>query len=138
MTLKISEKANPNYLAKVIQLKNIRKHSNADKLQVTTIDGNNVITGLDAQEGQLYIYFPLECSINKEYLSFSNSFRESSLNEDKEAKGFFEHHGRVRAINLRGEKSCGYIAPAKNINNWLQERKHGFIITEKHIDTEFD
>lgn len=138
MTFKISEKANPNYLAKVIQLKNIRKHSNADKLQVTTIDGNNVITGLEAQEGQLYVYFPLECSINKEYLSFSNSFRESSLNLDKEAKGFFEHHGRVRAINLRGEKSCGYIVPAKNINTWLQERKHSFTITEEHSDTEFD
>lgn len=103
MTFKISEKANVNYLAKVVQLKNLRKHPNADRLQVTTIDGNNVITGLDAQEGNLYVYFPLECSINRDYISFTNSFRDSQLNQNKEAKGFFEEKGRVRAINLRGK-----------------------------------
>jgi hypothetical protein len=138
MTLKISEKANLNYLAKVVKLKNLRKHSNADRLQVTTIDGNNVITGLEAKEGDLYVYFPLECSINKDFLAFTNSFQESSLNEDKEAKGFFTSKGRVRAINLRSEKSSGYIVPAHSINKWLTERQHKFIIADEHVDTDFD
>lgn len=138
MTFKISEKANVNYLAKVVQLKNLRKHPNADRLQVTTIDGNNVITGLDAQEGNLYVYFPLECSINRDYISFTNGFRDSQLNQNKEAKGFFEEKGRVRAINLRGEKSCGYIVPVHTVNEWLKSQTKDFIITEEHSDTEFD
>jgi hypothetical protein len=138
MTLKISEKANPNYLAKVVKLKNLRKHSNADRLQVTTIDGNNVITGLEAKEGDFYVYFPLECSINNDFLAYTNSFQESSLNEDKEAKGFFNSKGRVRAINLRSEKSSGYIVPAHSINKWLLERKNNFIIADEHDDIEFD
>lgn len=80
MTLKISEKANPNYLAKVVRLINLRKHSNADKLQVITIDGNNVITGLEASDGDVYVYFPLEAAINKDFLSYSNSFEDKTLN----------------------------------------------------------
>jgi hypothetical protein len=138
MTLKISEKANPNYLAKVVKLKNLRKHSNADRLQVTTIDGNNVITGLDAKEDDLYVYFPLECSINKDFLAFTNSFQESALNADTETKGFFNSKGRVRAINLRKEKSSGYIVPTKSIETWLVSRSNDFAITEELADTEFD
>lgn len=137
MTLKISEKANPNYLAKVVSLKNIRKHSNADKLQITTIDGNNIILGLDAKDGDLYVYFSLESSINSSFLSFTNGFRDSNLNRDKTAIGFFEPHGRVRAIKLRGEKSCGYVCPVKNINEWLEEFTD-FKITDLHVDVEFD
>jgi hypothetical protein len=138
MKLKLSEKANPNYLAKIVQLNNIRKHSNADRLQVTTIDGNNVMTGLEAKEGDIYVYFPLECAINKEFLSFSNSFQESELNANKEVKGFFNSKGRVRAINLRGEKSCGYIVPKRSIETWLESIGQPFIIDEESVNTEFD
>lgn len=31
--LTTSKEANPNYLAKVVQLKNLQKHPNADRLQ---------------------------------------------------------------------------------------------------------
>ena len=98
-----------NYRAKIVQLKNIRKHSNADKLQCVTIDFQTVITGMNAKEGDIYIYFPLECAINKEYLSWSNSFSSPDMNEDKTKKGFFDKNGRVRAVRLRGEPSQGYI-----------------------------
>jgi hypothetical protein len=134
MTLSISQNANPNYLAKVVRISNLRKHSNADRLQVTTIDGNNVITGLDAKEGSFYVYFPLESAINKEYLSWSNSFEDKLLNKDTEVKGFFNHHGRVRAIRLRGERSEGYIVPISSINNWL----NAAVIEEVHENVEFD
>ena len=118
--MKLSIKSdNKNYLARVVELKNIRKHSNADKLQCVAIQGNNVITGLNAKENDIYIYFPLECAINKEYLSWSNSFESKELNADVNAKGFFGKHGRVKAISLRGEKSEGYIVPISNILNWL-------------------
>lgn len=138
MTLKISEKANRNYLAKVIKIENLRKHSNADRLQITTIDGNNVITGLNAREGMLYVYFPLECAVNKEYLAYSNSFSDNNLNKDKEIKGYFPSTGRVRATRLRGEKSEGYIVPASDITNWLETQNKSFEITEEHVNQEFD
>jgi len=139
MSISISKTANVNYLAKVVKLNNIRKHENADRLLCVAIDGNNVITGLTATEGQLYIYFPLESSINSEYLSWSNSYEKKELNQDPEVKGFFGHSGRVRAIRLRGERSEGYIVPVDTISSWVYETTgNDFVFTENDVETEFD
>jgi len=117
--ISISKEANKNYLAKIVELKNLKKHENADRLQVATVDFQNVITGLDAKDGDLYVFFPLESQINKEFLAYTNSFRHSELNVDKEKVGFFEDKGRVKAMKLRGEKSMGYIVPIQEVENWL-------------------
>jgi len=108
-----------NYRAKIVKLEGLRKHSNADKLQVATIDFNNVITGLEAKDGDIYVYFPLECAINKDFLAWSNSFEEKTLNADVTQRGFFNKHGRVRAVKLRGEPSQGYIIPVVLLADWL-------------------
>ena len=141
---KISPDANINYLAKIVKIENIRKHSNADKLYCTTIDGNNLITGVDTKVGDVVVYFPLECSINLEYLSWSNSFKEKTMNKDPEATpGFFEKYGRVKALRLRGEKSEGYIVPLRDIEKWLNEKSNllpgqGFFFCDNVIGQEFD
>ena len=116
--LEISKTANKNYLCKVVKLENLKKHSNADRLQVATIDFQDVITGMDAKEGDIYVYFPVECKINKDFLSYTNSFRDKNLNEDKEKTGFFEENCRVKAVKLRGEKSMGYIVPSQKVSAW--------------------
>lgn len=135
MKISISPKANPNYLAKVVKLTNLRPHPNADRLQITTIDGNNVITGLNAQVDDLYVYFPLESVINKEYLAHGNSFEDKTLNDNKEVKGFFHKTGRVRACRLRSIPSEGYIAPVDSIYQWLN---NGFTFSDDDIGKEFD
>jgi len=109
-----------NYRAKIVKLEGLRKHSNADKLQVATIDFNNVITGLEAKDGDIYVYFPLECAINKDFLAWSNSFEEKTLNADVTQRGFFNKHGRVRAVKLRGEPTQGYIIPVTILEDWLE------------------
>ena len=106
-----SKDHNPNYLATFVALKNVRKHPNADRLQVTTIYANNIITGLDAKEDAVYIYFPIESAICREFLSYTNSFEDSTLNNNQTVKGFFDKNGRVRAMTLRGQKSEGYVVP---------------------------
>jgi hypothetical protein len=136
--LKISKKAHLNYLARVVKLNNLRKHSNADRLQVETIDGNNVITGLNAMNGMLYVYFPLESVINKHFLSYTNSFVDMTLNFDTGVKGYFNITGRVRATRLRGERSEGYIVPVNDISNWLKTIDVDFDFTEEMVGTEFD
>ena len=47
------------YVGYVTVLKNVRKHSNADRLQVGECFGNQVIVSLDYKEGQMGIYFPV-------------------------------------------------------------------------------
>lgn len=125
-----------NYTARVVKLPAPRPHPNANKLQLVTLAGDTVITGMDAKEGATYIYFPVECSINRDYLHWSNSFASANLNADVEKKGFFSDSGRVKAIRLRGMPSQGYIVPASNIADWLKSR--GVAVSEFPIGAEFD
>jgi len=131
----ISKEANPNYLCKIIKIDNIRKHNNADKLQIVTVDFQDVVTGMDAKQGDVYVYFPVECKINKNFLSFTNSFRNKELNADKEKAGFFEENCRVKAVKLRGEKSMGYLVPANEVESFNELNKNTLI---EYINEEFD
>ncbi len=136
---KISEKSNPNYLAQVVRLDNIVPHPNADRLQIAVIQGNSVIVSLDAKEGDIYVYFPLECAINKEFLSWGNSFSDKSINSDKEVSGFFNSKGRVRAVKLRSVPSMGYALPFDKFCNWLKEKTGKSVdFKEDLINKEFD
>lgn len=128
---------NSNYLAQVISLPTLRKHSNADKLQCFNWQGNNIITGLSASEGQIYIYIPVEAAINKEYLSWSNSFSNETTNKDGKTKGFFDKHGRVKCLKLRGEISSGYVIPIKDVENFFAD-KGIHVNFSDYIGQEFD
>jgi len=134
-----SENHNPNYLASIVKLSGLRKHQNADKLQCVSLFGNNVITGMTAKDGDLYVYFPLECAISTEFLKYTNSFREPTMNADTTAKGFFEYHGRVRALRLRNERSEGYMVPVSQLEAFAKDVLNQKIsITEKDVGSDFD
>lgn len=125
---------NSNYLAKVVVLGKVWKHPNADKLSLTSVDNSLVIVGNYAKEGDTYVYFPLECAINKTFLASNNSFADSTLNSNKEAKGFFRDTGRVRAVKLRGILSEGYLVPASVFFNWVGYTEE----VSKFVGKEFD
>jgi hypothetical protein len=136
---KISPNANSNYLAQFVKLKEVRKHPNADRLQLTTIQGNTVIVSMDAKEGDEYVFFPLESALNKEFLSWSNSFSDKLLNSNQEVTGFFNNKGRVRAVKLRGTPSEGYAIPLKTLVNWLRVKLNKEIVfRDNYIGMEFD
>ena len=139
--LEISKNANSNYLCKIVELKNLRKHENADRLQIATIDFQDVITGLDATEGDIYVYFPVECKINPSFLAHTSSYRDSQLNHDQEKAGFFEDNCRVKAVKLRGHRSMGYIVPFETVYLWSNNNNFdsllGFIDRE-YTGQEFD
>lgn len=130
--IRIKDTNQKNYLAKVVSLPKPRKHTNADRLQVVTIDFQSVITGMDAKEGDLCIYFPLECKINLDFLSHTNSFAKSELNVNKDTKGYFNEKGRVKATRLRGEKSMGYLVPCSIVSSFFDYD------LSNHVGEEFD
>ena len=134
-----SEKANPNYLSQIVRLDNIVPHPNADRLQIAVVQGNSVIVSLDAKEGDVYVYFPLECAINKEFLSWSNSFSDKTMNANTEISGFFGKQCRVKAVKLRGAPSMGYAVPRNKLEMWLSEKeKKAIIISDDLVGKEFD
>lgn len=130
--LQVSQDANPNYLARIIEAKQLHPHSNADKLQLLTVDFQNVIVDISIKEGDVLAFFPAESKINADFLSHTNQFRHKELNSDKEAVGFFENNGRVRAVKLRGEKSFGYCVDIKTLEEFT-----GYDLQE-YVGQDFD
>lgn len=110
-----SKNCNVNYLAKIVQLNNLRKHNNADKLQIANIDFQDTVVDLNYNNGDVCVFFPAECVIGSPLLSHLNAYRESGLNEDKSLTGFFEEKGRVKVVKLRGEKSCGFLVKIEQV-----------------------
>lgn len=130
MKLIKSKKASENYLSKIVRIDSFRKHNDPEvnKLKCCTIDGFNIITGIDSEPG-LYVYFPALSQINNDFLSYANLYRHKELNKDPEQSGMFEDNGRVKAIKLRGEISEGFILPITVFENYIisvtnQELKH--------------
>ena len=120
MKLIKSKKANENYLSKIVKIDSFRKHNDPEvqKLKCCTVDGFNIITGIDLEPG-LYVYFPVLSQINNDFLSYANLYRHKELNKDPEQSGMFGDNGRVKAIKLRGEISEGFILPITVFENYI-------------------
>lgn len=100
-----------NYSATIVQIDNLRKHSNADRLQCTNIFGNNVIVGPDTKVGDIGIFFPMESQIGEEFAVANDLIRRKDPETGKPAGGMFDQNRRVRAQTFRGEKSMGFWCP---------------------------
>ena len=72
--LRISEKANINYLAIVSRIEKLEPIPNADKLCLTTLNGYRIIVPTTMKVGDIVIYFPLECCISEKFLSSNNLY----------------------------------------------------------------
>lgn len=135
MSLSISKSANENYLAKVVRVDKFREHLDPEvsRLKVASIDYQDVIVSIDQKDGDILVFFPLECQIDLGFLSSINAFRDPKLNEDKEKKGYFDKKGRVKATRLRGEKSMGFLVPCSQVFDY-----YGVKFKEEYVGTEFD
>ena len=120
MKLTTGKKSNVNYLAKIVRINQFKPHTDPEvtRLKCCTIDGFNIICGIDSEPG-LYVYFPTACCLNPDFLRFANLYRHKELNADPEQSGMFEDNGRVKAIRLRGELSEGFILPVVMLENYI-------------------
>jgi len=100
------------YQASVLKIKNVRVHTNADKVLLGTCQGNQVVVGLDTKEDDLGVYFPSDGVLSAEFCKNNNLYRHPELNKNPDAKpGMFDSNGRVRAQKFRGEISDGFFVP---------------------------
>jgi hypothetical protein len=114
---------NENYACKVITItEGLRKHSNADRLLIATIDGLNCIVGTNTKLNDSFVFVPTECKLNPEFLKVNNLYENKELNDDSTKKGYINKHGRVRAITLRGESSSAFLLEISSIENWLGKK----------------
>ncbi len=137
MELIISKNANSNYLSKIVEIQSFHPHPDPDvsKLKCCTVDGYNIIVGIDEQPGR-FVYFPALSQINNNLLSYCNLYKHKELNSNPNETGMFEDNGRVKAIRLRGCISEGFLLPIIAFQNFILS------VTNKEIackvGTEFD
>jgi hypothetical protein len=99
------------YNAYITTLKNVRKHPNADRLQLAECFGNTVCVNLDYSEGEVGVYFPTDGQLSEEFATVNNLVRKKD-DAGNNIGGYMDPSKRnVQAIRLRGEKSDGLFLP---------------------------
>ena len=103
------------YCGYVVKIEKLRKHENADRLQIATVFGNDVVVGLEVHIGDILIYFPTDGQLSAEYCEHNHLCRKKS--DGSPDGGYLDERKRnVKAIRLRGEKSDGLLMPLSSLD----------------------
>lgn len=94
----------------IVEVKNLKSHNNADKLQIATFFGEEVCVSIETKEKDIGIYFPCDLQLSEEFCIYNHLLRK--LPDGTPDVGYMDPNKRnVKAIKLRGEKSNGIYLP---------------------------
>ena len=106
------------YNAYITRIKNLRKHPNADRLQIGECFGNTVVVSMEYEDNQIGVYFPSDGQLSVEFAEANNLLRKKDA-EGNNIGGYMDPEKRnVTAIKLRGEKSDGLFLPLKSLESF--------------------
>lgn len=153
--LKMSDIGKSEYCCNVVRIGEVKPIEGSDFLGQTFVNGNSMVVRKDqVKEGMLMFYAPNESQLNHDFLSANNLYEigcyeknqncsevEALINANKkdDAKrmcGFFNKHGRVRMIRLRGVPSMGYLFTLEELIKYKPNASH--INMEEMINVDFD
>lgn len=131
------------YCAYVTRIKNLRKHTNADRLLCGECFGNTVIVDLGTEPDQLGVYFPVDGKLGLEFAQKNDLLRRKDENGNP-AGGYLDPDKRnIKALKLRGEKSDGLFLPLTSLEAFTDVKLlkegdtismlNGVAICEKYI-----
>lgn len=121
----------------------VRPHPNADRVQVGAACGETVIVGLDVNDGDLGVFFPVDGALSEAFCLANGLYRKHPKTGEPMG-GYFESNGRVRVQTFRGVPSEGFWMPIECLKvtkaNLSALRPgevvnvlNGFMIAEKYI-----
>lgn len=132
-----SENFKQEYSATVVKVGAMKDIENSDNLKQVVIDGFSVVINKnEVKEGDVMVYCKNETELNAEFLSVNNLYEigERQLNANfeeveqlvmadrkEEAKamvGYFNKHGRVKMLKLRGCPSIGILLRPASLVKW--------------------
>ena len=103
----------------ITTIRELRKHSNADRLQVAQLFSSSVIVDLSYKVGQRVVYFPEDCQLSEEFCRDNDLVRRKDENGNP-AGGYLDPDKRnIRALKLRGEKSEGLVLPIECLSRYV-------------------
>lgn len=94
---------------------NTRSHPNADRIQLGTAYGYQVVIELDIQDGDIGAFFPPDGQLSPEMCEANDLIGYKDPETGERKGGFFARNRRVRSQNFRGEKSEGYWTPLSSL-----------------------
>jgi RNA ligase (TIGR02306 family) len=102
------------YEAIICKIQNVRNHPNADKLNLATVSGFQIVIGKEHKEGELGIFFPCDGQLTHEHCMANNLYRKNPETNEPMG-GLFEKSRRVKSVKLRGEYSNGFWQPISSL-----------------------
>ena len=132
-----------SYTGFVVRVEHLRKHSNADRLQIATFFGNDTIVSLNTKVGDIGIYFPVDGQLSERYCQVNDLVRRKDEN-GKQCGGYLDPDKRnIKALKLRGEKSDGLYMPLTSLADFCKisdlkvgdtiDTLNGELICQKYI-----
>lgn len=108
------------YVGYVVKVEHLRKHLNADRLQIATFFGNDTIVGMNTNYGDMGIYFPVDGQLSERYCAVNDLVRRKDEN-GKQCGGYLSPEKRnIKALKLRGEKSDGLFMPLTSLADFCK------------------
>jgi hypothetical protein len=95
----------------VIEVKKLKPHPNADRLQLLEIFGTETCVPLDVKMGDIGIYFPTDLQLSEEFCIANDLLEKKDENGNKIGGYLHPTKRNVKCIRLRGEKSDGTYLP---------------------------
>ena len=109
-----------SYHAYVVQVKDLRKHTNADRLMIATFFGNDTIVDLNVHVGDTGVYFPPDGQLSERFCAVNDLVRRKDENGNP-CGGYLDPDKRnVKAVKLRGEKSEGLYLPITCLTDFCE------------------
>ena len=119
------------YSAYITTIKELRPHCNADRLNVATLFGQDVIVDKTYQVGQKVIYFPADGQLSERFCADHDLVRRKD-EFGNPAGGYLDPVKRnVKVLRLRGERSEGLILPIEFLGEYgdISSLKDGDALT---------
>lgn len=98
------------YNAIVTTLKSVRKHPNADRLQLASCHWNQVVVWLNNYEWELWVYFPVDWRLSEWFCQVNDLIRRKDENWNL-CWGMFNENRKIKIQKFRWEKSEWYWCP---------------------------
>ena len=120
-----------NHCGYIVKVKDLRPHSNADRLQIATFFGNDTCVSLDVKVGDIGIYFPTGLQLDADFCDVNHLCRKNQKGEND--TGYLDADKRnVGTIRLRGEPSDGTYLPLSCLSSFgdVNTLKVGDLVSE--------